>query len=265
VEEEDDDAKDRLFRERRMLLGLSVVLLSNQFLGVTVTKALNLWGCISSLRSRSDCLSSVDTSGVELRVIRATAKFYANTQPVPTRPTVRNLQSLCDRLARYFVMRSVRGSFYRQVAAPQRVGMKLQKQYRNTFNSTLHIAHGVELAWRVPLDDPNAVNLLDGVGQREGWITMHSGSVEYGDGTGGRSGAIRVPSQFVERFRSPWLLAVAWTWASTSFVTDYFAPIFIGLLPPAIACEHYIANQMQKRLHPVPSKAAIPSRGAVPF
>jgi mRNA interferase HigB len=44
MEEEDDDLRDRFFRERRLLLSVSLVLLAHQLLGITVGKSTDTLG-----------------------------------------------------------------------------------------------------------------------------------------------------------------------------------------------------------------------------
>jgi hypothetical protein len=104
-----------------------------------------------------------------------------------------------------------------------------------------------------------AVSLLDDVEIRDGWFQEHTGNALDKEGNRLRSGKVWVPQKLVEELRWPWVFAVLWTCAATSFVTDYLAPIAIGLLPPLYAGEQYIAGKVQTYLTPAPKKGAAPA------
>jgi len=75
------------------------------------------------------------------------------------------------------------------------------------------------------------VGLVDDTAVGNKWIIHSTGD---GNESGERyhHGTVAVPEP---RRRLLWAAAVVWTWATTSFVTDYVAPVIIGLAPAVYA------------------------------
>jgi hypothetical protein len=268
MDDEDDDGKDRLFRERRMLLGVSAVLLARQFLGVTVTKSVESLGLHFEFENPERLFWAVwilwGWSLVcyvqQLNSMRIFATYPRDRQ-------IQTHRTWANNWIRRAVTRNVRGAFRRQIAKANRVKVTFEKQYRASNVTNPDVVHDFYVKWKLEPENPNAVNLLDDAGTRAGWHIKHSGVSKERDGTRGRSGSVLVPQRVAERGRLLKVLAFVWTLASTSFATDYIAPIVIALLPPSIAGEQYLASKMQHSNLTHASKKAAPvmSRLRVPF
>lgn len=245
-EEPNTGAMERLFRERRLLLGVSVVLLAHQLLGISVGKGAETLGLHFEIDNPERLWLGVWV--IWLWAFISYAQQVNSVRPFSFFPRSRQsgvYQRLCDRLVRWGTTLRVRASFRRQVPWANRTSVRVEKQWRAIYNSIPHIATRFQMLWKYEPENPAAVNLLDDAGQVDGWFTLHGGVLTHADGTRGRSGDVWVPEHLVERRRWLWALAVVWTWTTTSFATDYLVPVGIGLAPPAIAGWSYLSDRMR--------------------
>lgn len=246
-EESTTGAMERLFRERRLLLGVSLVLVAHQLLGITVGKGAETLGLHFDIDNPDRLWLGVWM--IWLWAFVSYTQQLNSIRPFSLFPRERQsavYQGLCNRLVRWITTVRVRASFRRQVIAANRTSVKAEKQWRAAHNEIVCIATSFQLLWKHEPDNPAAVSLLDDAGQVDGWFIVESGDLKHRDGTRGCSGSVWVPIQMVERRRWLWALAVVWTWATTSFATDYLVPVGLGLAPPAIAAWSYLADKARR-------------------
>jgi hypothetical protein len=228
---EDETLRDRYFRERRLLLGLSVVLLAHLLLGITVGRSADslglhfeiadpdkIWWAVWLLWGWSFicCLQQMNS-------LRPYIQF-------PKARRARTLVAVQRRVAHFTISRAVRSSFRRQVVHENRIRWQVAKPTHVSLESAPHLQSKVELFWRNEPEQPGAVGLVDDIAVgEERWIVRSSADgIIYGERRRSGTVAILRPDS-----RWLWVAATIWTWASTSFLTDYVAPILIGLSPLA--------------------------------
>jgi hypothetical protein len=246
--QEPDGLRDRYFRERRLLLGISVILLARQFLGVEVGRSADtlglhfeiqdperLWWAVWALWFWSFvcCIQ-------QLNSLRPYIHF-----PIDRR--TRTYNALRRRWARIRILWAVRASFHRQVQRENRVrysvsmpGMEMHPRAKATPAEQIEYAEAqVEVRWLSIPERPRDVALVDdtAVGDDD-WIVRSSGDGLSNATPGGQHGPAeeryhRGTAAIPQPRRSHWSWAAAqvWTWATTSFLTDYVAPALIGLAP----------------------------------
>lgn len=261
--EESNAAIERLFRERRLLLGVSIVLLAHQLLGIKVGQGAETLGLHFEIDNPERLFWGVWL--VWLWAFVCYAQQLNSLRPLIRFPRDRRTevyQALGNRFARWTTTWRVRASFRRQVTAPHRTSVEMQGQHRSVYNTIDSVATKFQLLWKREPDDPRAVNLLDTVGTVKGWFITDAGDLAHVDGTRGRSGTVWVPVRLIEGRRWLWLLAVTWTWATTSFATDYVVPLGIGLAPPVIAGASFVVGKVHEYKHSDTSEGRSPCEAA---
>jgi hypothetical protein len=234
--EQDETLRERFFRERRMLLGVSLVLLAHYCLGITVGKSAETLGLHFEVDNPERLWLAVwllwgwgmFCYAVQLNSLRPQIKF-----PIDTRTTT--YDALCRRFVNWQVRRRALASFQRQVGQAQPLQFLIETPTKKTVDQEMVWMTRVSFYWQGAPDNPAAVRVIDDTAAAGGWFVEHAGDARARDSTRGRSGAVAVRMQWIERQRWIWWLAEIWTWLSTSFATDYLAPLAIGFLPVFIA------------------------------
>ena len=246
----DNDLRDRFFRERRLLLGVSVVLLAHQLLGITVERSAETLGLRFDIEDPSKIWWAVWAVWLwtavcvvqQLNSIKLRSEYPKNRD-----------DEIRDRLSDWAVTRMVRR------AAMKHLRVNVPRQMKPTFEVTYvgrsestgpqqerFVYTGVSIAARWQCNDGNAAAAkaaeLDKAMEARGWQSPTSGSVgiEGVECTFSRTVRVRVVP-----IRDEWLIrstATTWTVLSTSFATDYVMPLIIGAAPMMIAMGHGIAR-----------------------
>ena len=165
---------------------------------------------------------------VQLNSLRPQIKF-----PIDIRTTT--YDALCRRFVNWQVRSRALASFQRQVGQAQPLQFLIETPIKKTVDQEVVWMTRVGFYWEGAPDDPAAVRVIDDTAAAGGWFVEHAGDARARDSMRGRSGAVAVRMQWIERQRWIWWLAEIWTWLSTSFATDYLAPLAIGFLPVFIA------------------------------
>jgi hypothetical protein len=256
--------RDRYFRERRLLLGISAVLLAHQFLGISVASSADSLGLHFEIQDPQRLWWAVWAlwlwSFISCVQQRNSLKPYLR---FPRDRLAKTYETLQLRFARLKIFLAVRASFIRQVKSENRI-----KYFVGIAKlRTLNISHAggrmttekypqsqIELQWCRAPENPRAVRLVDDTSAGDGWIvqTSSDGIVEDGERRYHR-GSISTPW-----LKSRWLAsaAVAWTWISTSYFADYVAPALVGVAPVVVAA--YQLNHAPQS--PSPATPQSPSR-----
>jgi hypothetical protein len=244
----DDDLRERFFRERRLLLGVSVVLLAHQLLGITVGKAADTLGLHFEINDPAQIWWAV--WAVWLWTAVSAAQQLNTLKPKSEYPHDRDEETRY-RLSDWVAVRKVR-----QIAKP-RLRSLLSRQSETEFNVAFVGRHGgtsnghqfvytrVRITAQWQCDAANEAAQKASAFDQE----MRTASCNSVRGSSGfENGACRferlvdvnalaIRSRPLIRFASS-----AWTMLSTSFLTDYVLPMIIAAAPIIVAVVQIIAH-----------------------
>jgi hypothetical protein len=240
MDDEDDDDKlhDRFFRERRLVLGVSVVLLAHQLLGITVGKGTDTLGLHFDIEDPSKlwwALWAVWFWAIVCYIQRFNAlkgwTKYAKERDEEARVW------LSDRFVRLVVRRHARKHLRDNIGKElsPRFGFVWdgrQKQDGPERELLLYARIKVTARWQTDgqeLLQARAAAFNDYM-SAAGWLTPEGGtSVEGGESEFHRTVCVRVlPIQQKLAIRAA---ACLWTLVLTPFLTDYIAPLIVGFAP----------------------------------
>lgn len=238
----DDGTKDRFFRERRLLLGTSAVLLAHQLLGITVTNSAETLGLRFEIADPSKIWWAV--WAVWLWTAVCVVQQLNSLRPRTTYPKDRDDETR-DRLSDWIAVKRVRREAMKHLrpTVPRTLRPTFEVVFVDRVTSTipggpdvLYACVSVTARWRC--DDPNmaAAKASEfGKAMETAGFDMPGGSTAYesGECTFTKTANVRIMPIRDERLIR-WA-SVTWTWFSTSFVTDYFAPLLIAAAPLAVA------------------------------
>lgn len=243
--DEDDDEKDiraRFFRERRLLMGISVVLLAHQFLGITVSKGQDTVGLHFDIEDPAKIWWVV--WAVWLWTAICVLQQFNSIQPRSKYPADRNQatrQWLSDRVA----TRKVRGPTLKHLKATvskeqkPRFSMKWVGRTERDGPARERLVYGnVEVSCRWVCDDVAIATAKAAEFEKAmtaDGLDCPGGSVGYEGGECYFSRIIPVRMVPIEDRVLIRRVSTMWTLLSTSFSTDYLAPLLIGLAPLLVA------------------------------
>jgi hypothetical protein len=245
ADEDDDNEKDihaRFFRERRLLMGISVVLLAHQFLGITVSKGQDTVGLHFDIEDPAKIWWVV--WAVWLWTAICVLQQFNSLQPRSKYPADRDhatRQWISDRIA----TRKVRGPALKHLKAT--VSKKQKPRFSVKWAGRIErdgparerfVSGNVEVSCRWDCDDVTVATTkaaeFDKAMAADG-LDCPGGSV---GGEGGECYFSRIiPVRMVPIEDRVLIRRVStlWTLLSTSFSTDYLAPLLIGFAPILVA------------------------------
>jgi hypothetical protein len=158
--QEEQGLRERYFRERRLLLAVSVVLLARQLLGIDVGQSADTLGLHFEIKEPERLwwavwalwLWSLVCCFQQLNSLRPYIHF-----PVDRRTST--YLALHRRWARAKILRAVRASFDRQVPRMNQVHCSVGVPTMVTIESTEHAQAAVALRWRTAPEQARAVGL----------------------------------------------------------------------------------------------------------
>jgi hypothetical protein len=238
TQDEASGLRDRYFRERRMLLVLSVALLAREVLGISVSRGAEAIGLHFEI-SDPERFWWVIWAIWGWSLACCVQQLYS-LRPFISFPSDRRTATwlvLQRRFARIINRWGVRSSFRRQVARENRVSYSVGVPVRQLLEDQQHFQADVEVRWRNIPERSRDVGLVDdkAVGEK-GWIVRSNGDGRTRDGVLSHGGkvAIREPAP-----RFLWFAASAWVWIFSSFASDYVLPVVIGFSPLVIKVAGY--------------------------
>ena len=234
----DNDTHDRFFRERRLLLGVSVVLLAHQLLGITVGNSAETLGLRFEIGDPSRIWWAV--WAIWLWTAVCVVQQLNSIRPRTVYPKDRNEETR-DRLSDWIAVRRVRRVAMKHLRAtvPRRLNPKFEVVFAerkkvDAPSGQLHEFTCVSVTARWPCDaasiSAEKSGAFEAAMKQAGWkISGGSDGFEGGECRFGKTVDVQiVPIRDERLIRSA---ASTWTLLSTSFVTDYFAPLVIAVAP----------------------------------
>ena len=238
----DNDAQNRFFRERRLLLGVSVVLLAHQLLGITVGNSAETLG----LRFEIDDPSKIWWAvwAIWLWTAVCVIQQLNSIRPRSVYPKERDEETR-NRLGDRTAVRMVRRAAMRHLRStvPRRLNPKFEIAFAERKRTDApggqlyeYTCISVTARWRCDAANMAAEKAaaFDAAMKRAGWeISGGSDGFEGGECKFSKTVDVRiVPIRDEQLVR---VAATAWTLLSTSFVTDYLAPLGIAAAPLIVA------------------------------
>ena len=245
----DDGTKDRFFRERRLLLGTSAVLLAHQLLGITVTDSAETLGLRFEIADPSKIWWAV--WAVWLWTAVCVVQQLNSLRPRTTYPKDRDDETR-DRLSDWIAVKRVRREAMKHLRStvPRTLRPTFEVVFADRAKSTipggpdvLYTCVNVSARWEC--DDANVAaskaSEFEKAMEAAGW-RISGGTVAQ---EGGECTFTRTVNVRIMPVRDAWLIrwaAFTWTLLSTSFVTDYFAPLVIAAAPLVVAASRAVAH-----------------------
>jgi hypothetical protein len=244
-----DDLRERFFRERRLLLGISVVLLAHQLLGITIDKSAETLG----LRFQIDDPAKIWWAVWAVWLWTAIcAVQQLNSITIRSEYPKDRTEEIRGRLSDWIAVRRVRKDAMKHLR--QSLPRALKPKFTTAFvehkkadkpqgQLVLYACVTVIAQWQC--DDANGAAekaaTLDEAMKAAGW-EIAGGSVGHEGGKCNFSRTVNVRVVPIREERMVRLASVTWTVVSTSFVTDYIAPLIIAVAPVMIAIGQAIAR-----------------------
>jgi hypothetical protein len=233
-----DDLRERFFRERRLLLGVSVVLLAHQLLGITVGKSAETLGLHFEIDDPSMIWWTV--WAVWLWTATCAAQQLNSIKPREEYPTDRDEETR-DRLSDWVAVNRVRRDAIKclRTIVPRELRPKFEIAFAERRQSDapggnllLYTCVCVTARWQcndAQIAQTKAFE-VDTAMRAANW-DVSGGSVGYEGGEGTLSRIVNVRIVPIQEERWIRIGSTAWTLLSTSFGTDYVVPFVIGAAP----------------------------------
>jgi hypothetical protein len=240
--DEDDEPADRFFRERRLLLGVSVILLAHQLLGISVGKSADTLGLHFDIEDPSKLWLAL--WAMWAWAIVCYAQQLNSLKPWSKYPKERD-DEIRSWLSDHAVFLSVRRRALRHlrdsIPAEWNPRFEVMLDGRREVN-TAGQQRILYAAIRVTAKcSSNGGDLLDAKAkafdtemEAAGWRVPGGGISREGElSEFHREVNVRIVP--VEGKLGIRMAACIWTMLSTPFLTDYFAPLVVGIVPLIIA------------------------------
>lgn len=244
----DNALNERFFRERRLLLGVSVVLLAHQLLGITVGKSAETLGLHFEIDDPSKIwwavwavwLWTAISAVQQLNSIKL-MKEYPKDRDEEIRHRLSDWVAV--RRVRRDAMKHLRSSLSRELKPRFKVACSEHKTSdKPNGQMLLYACVSVMAEWTC--NDANLAEkkaaAFDEAMKAAEW-EVPGGSVGYEGGKCKFGKTINVRIVPIREERLIRIASTAWTLLSTSFVTDYVAPLIIGAAPIIVVVSHVIA------------------------
>jgi hypothetical protein len=248
----DEFEKGRLFRERRSLIAVSIVLLAHQLLGITVGNSTETLGLHFRIADPSRLWWGVWL--VWLWTMTCYIQQFYSLKPWTTYPKDRDDEAR-DRLSDWISLTRVRRAALRHLRAdiPWELRAKYQVRGEGRGETTtsgrqrqLRRYVSVTATWcggDIALATEKAASLEQAM-VATGW-EIRGGGVGLQDGNCTFNKVVDVR---IVPVREEWLIRIAarlWTLLWTSFLSDYIAPFIIGAAPLIIALVQAIGARLR--------------------
>ncbi len=239
---DDDDIRARFFRERRLLMAVSVVLLAHQFLGITVSKGADTFGLHFDIEDPAKIWWVV--WAVWLWTVICVLQQFNSLQPRSKYPEDR-AQATRQWLSDSVAMWEVRGPALKHLKAAVSKGQKPSFSVKwagrteSDGPARERLVYGnVAVTCNWHCDDATVAEAkaaeVDKAMEADG-LRCTGGSIGYEDGQCRFERIVSVRVVPIENNVLIRRVSTAWTLLSTSFSTDYLVPLLIGLAPLAVA------------------------------
>jgi hypothetical protein len=238
MDEEDDELRDRFFRERRLLLGVSVILLAHQLLGITVGKGTETLGLHFEIEDPSKLWWAL--WAVWAWAIVCCLQQLNALKPWTKYPKDRDEEArvwLSDNVVLFSVRRRALKHLQDKIGKelnPQFTIQWIGRDKSDPPGGTPLLYAGVNVTARWRADGQDLLNArmqaFDVHMSAPGWRIPGGGTSAEGE----ESEFHRVVQVRVLPIQGKLVIrAAAWLWTllSTPFLTDYFAPLAIGIAP----------------------------------
>ena len=243
-----DDLRERFFRERRLLLGVSVVLLAHQLLGITVGKSAETLGLHFEIDDPAKIwwavwavwLWTVICAGQQLNSIRP-LKEYPKDRDEETRARLSDWVAI--RRVRKDAMKHLRVHVPRELGRQFEVAFAERKKAESGGQLVLYTCVCVTAQWRCGAASMAAEKAaaFEQAMKMAGWdISRGSDGFEGGKCTFSKIVNVRIVPISDEKLIR--IASTVWTVLSTSFITDYVVPLLIGAAPVVIVVGQTIAR-----------------------
>lgn len=249
----DNGTQDRFFRERRLLLAVSVVLLAHQVLGITVGNSGETLGLRFDIADPSKIWWAV--WAVWLWTVICVVQQLNSIRPRTAYPKDRDDETR-DRISDWIAVKRVRRDAMKHLrsTAPRELRPAFEVMFGGRTKSAipegpdvLYTCVCVTARWRC--NDPNMAaakaSEFEKAMEAAGW-RIPGGTVAHEGRECSFTRTVNVRIMPIRDERLVRWAASIWTRLSTSFVTDYFAPLVIAAAPVAVAAYqaivHYAAH-----------------------
>jgi len=237
----DDDIRVRFFRERRLLLAISVVLLAHQCLGITVAKSADTLGLHFDIADPAKIWWLVWAIWLWTAICilqQMNSLDLKSTYPTASDQATRTW--LSNRIATWSIrgpaLRHLREAFYREQELHFTVKWAGRSEVDGPARERLIIGN-VEVSCRWPGRDATAATAkvadLDAALDKMG-LTYGGGSSGCESGYCFFTKVVKVRVIPIEQRPLVCRISKLWTLMSTSFSSDYLLPLLIGFAPIAV-------------------------------
>jgi|GEM_PF-5760055 len=242
-----EQIRELLFKERRLLLGVSLVLLAHQLLGITINKDAETLGLRFDIENPERVFLGIWLvwGWCLWRFVQLMYSLKARSEyPLDTRTTAWRV--VCDRVLLRLVRKEAVALYNKEVRRDMRRGLSVSIYNRGRVTrGGIAEPHWLEVSvtrrWMADPQQPgNAAQLsslesqaLTGEHVRQ-WEIGGPGGHGTEGGVSYKKQIVQVPTRDVEAKRWPYWIAITWTFLFTSFFTDFYIPVTIGLSPAAI-------------------------------
>jgi hypothetical protein len=232
-----DQIREYLLREKRLLLAVSVILLAHQLLGITISSSAETMGLRFEIEKPERLFVGIWL--VWLWALLRYLQLLYSLRPRADFPDGRRTETfhaICDWIAFKKAKRQAQKAFDAQVPRKLQLGLLVARGGKSGFSGTAGnkplnnkwLVVRITRRWRDPqLPDPPP--------EVQPFAQSHKRVDSIADGVHEIEDHLQVPLDFLERNVFISYLATAWTLTATSFVTEYYLPLAIGLAPLLIA------------------------------
>lgn len=245
----DNDTQDRFFRERRLLLGVSVVLLAHQCLGITVGNSAETLGLRFEIADPSTIWWVV--WAIWLWTAVCVGQLFNSIRVRTAYPKGRDDETRA-RLSDWIAVRRVRKAAmnHLRTVVPRKSSPKFEvvfagRQRRDAPGGQLHEYACVSVTAQWRCDSANASAKIavafESAMSQGGWkISGRSDGFEGGECRFSKTVDVRIVP--IRDKRLVRVVAAVWTVLSTSFGTDYLAPLVIAAAPVVVVAYQALAH-----------------------
>jgi hypothetical protein len=236
---EDDGLRERFFKERRLLLALSVVLLAHKVLGITVGKSAETAGLHFEVEDPERLFIVVWfiwTWTLLCYLQHLSTMDFWKKFPLERRTVIHN--AICEGVVFRRVRRDATRIYHREIPRKSRRGLQVENLGRPSANpaggsAKFWLNCRVVREWTNEHGEVTVSKLTDVPRPHGAWISpwiSHRGNQaaeEFGRDRRDEED-FAVPLDDVLDRRWPFSIAHVWSLASTSFFTDYVMPLLIA-------------------------------------
>jgi hypothetical protein len=236
--DEDDELPDRFFRERRLVLGVSVILLAHQLLGISIGKSADTLGLHFDIEDPSKLWLAL--WAMWTWAIVCYAQQLNSLKPWSKYPQERDGE-MRSWLSDHVVFLSVRRRALRHLrdSIPQELNPRFEvmldgRREVNTPGQQRFLYATVRVTAQCSSDGHDLLEAkakaFDAEMEAAGW-RVPGGGISREEGLSEFHREVNVRIVPIEGKLGIRVAARIWTMLSTPFLTDYFAPLVVGMTP----------------------------------